>query len=114
MLHFPNVKEPSELCMVGDRLLTDVVFGNLHGMLTVHTLPLCTGEDNKGDNKIASWIRSAENKLMYGNWWGGRKIRENVLEHKWWRGEEECPLVIATRSEEELGSLFGEEKKNEL
>ncbi|KAL7489997.1 hypothetical protein ACHAW6_015693 [Cyclotella cf. meneghiniana] len=114
MLHFPNVKEPSELCMVGDRILTDVVFGNLHGMLTVHTLPLCTGEDNKGDNKIASWIRSAENKLMYGNWWGGRKIRENVLEHKWWRGQEECPLVIATRSEKELGSLFREEKKNEL
>jgi predicted HAD superfamily phosphohydrolase YqeG len=23
------------LCMVGDRALTDVVFGNLHGMLTV-------------------------------------------------------------------------------
>jgi phosphatidylglycerophosphatase GEP4 len=25
------------LCVIGDRLLTDVVFGNLHGMLTVHT-----------------------------------------------------------------------------
>ena len=29
-----------EMIMVGDRLLTDVVFGNLHGMLTVHTQPL--------------------------------------------------------------------------
>jgi len=27
--------EPHELCMVGDRSLTDVVFGNVHGMLTV-------------------------------------------------------------------------------
>jgi phosphatidylglycerophosphatase GEP4 len=26
-----------DLCVIGDRLLTDVVFGNLHGMLTVHT-----------------------------------------------------------------------------
>jgi len=27
--------KPHELCMVGDRSLTDVVFGNVHGMLTV-------------------------------------------------------------------------------
>ena len=26
------------LCAVGDRLLTDIMFGNLHGMLTVHVL----------------------------------------------------------------------------
>jgi hypothetical protein len=31
---------PHELCMVGDRALTDVVFGNLHGMLTASWL-LC-------------------------------------------------------------------------
>eukprot|EP00529_Nitzschia_sp_RCC80_P041436 CAMPEP_0113458140 /NCGR_PEP_ID=MMETSP0014_2-20120614/9767_1 /TAXON_ID=2857 /ORGANISM="Nitzschia sp." /LENGTH=195 /DNA_ID=CAMNT_0000349651 /DNA_START=1245 /DNA_END=1829 /DNA_ORIENTATION=+ /assembly_acc=CAM_ASM_000159 len=31
----------SQLCVIGDRLLTDVVFGNLHGALTVHTMPLC-------------------------------------------------------------------------
>jgi phosphatidylglycerophosphatase GEP4 len=114
MHHFPDVKEPSELCMVGDRLLTDIVFGNLHGMLTVHTLPLCSGKDNKGDNKIASLIRSAENTVMYGNWWGGRKMRANVPEHKWWKGEESCPLIIA-RGEDELGSLLsGDEKKDEL
>eukprot|EP00565_Helicotheca_tamesis_P005363 CAMPEP_0185734822 /NCGR_PEP_ID=MMETSP1171-20130828/23553_1 /TAXON_ID=374046 /ORGANISM="Helicotheca tamensis, Strain CCMP826" /LENGTH=155 /DNA_ID=CAMNT_0028404925 /DNA_START=201 /DNA_END=664 /DNA_ORIENTATION=+ len=35
--HFGSdvVSDASELCMVGDRLLTDVVFGNLYGMLTV-------------------------------------------------------------------------------
>ena len=27
----------ADLCVIGDRLLTDVVFGNLHGMLTIHT-----------------------------------------------------------------------------
>jgi phosphatidylglycerophosphatase GEP4 len=32
--------EPSALVMVGDRLLTDVTFGNAHGMLTVHTTRL--------------------------------------------------------------------------
>ena len=41
--------------MVGDRLLTDVVFGNLHGMLTVHTQPLTL----EGDNKVARAIRCA-------------------------------------------------------
>ena len=114
MQHFPNVHEPSELCMVGDRLLTDIVFGNLHGMLTVHTLPLCEGKENSGDNKIASWIRTGENKLMYGDWWGGRKMRGKVLEHKWWKGEGTCPLVIASGDVEgELGSLLtGDEKKD--
>jgi len=32
--------ERSALVMVGDRLLTDVTFGNAHGMLTVHTTRL--------------------------------------------------------------------------
>ncbi|KAL7508042.1 hypothetical protein ACHAXN_009032 [Cyclotella atomus] len=117
MQHFPNVKDPSELCMVGDRLLTDIVFGNLHGMLTVHTLPLCSGKENRGDNLVASWIRSAENKLMYGNWWGGRKMREKVPEHRWWKGEESCPLIVCREGEDELGSLLsngGDEKKDEL
>ena len=31
----------------GDRYLTDVVFGNLHGMLTVHTQQLTTVGDNR-------------------------------------------------------------------
>lgn len=48
-----------ELCFVGDRLLTDVVFGNLHGMLTVHTRPLTL----KGDNRPAALFRFLERKV---------------------------------------------------
>jgi phosphatidylglycerophosphatase GEP4 len=39
--------QPSELCMVGDRALTDVVFGNHHGMMTIHVQPLTSNGDNK-------------------------------------------------------------------
>lgn len=112
MAHFPAVDDPSQLCMVGDRLLTDIVFGNLHGMLTVHTLPLCTGKENTNDNTIAKIVRSAENKIMYADWWGGRKIRANTLDHKTWKGEDECPLILADGSYEPpvLGVI--EEKKD--
>lgn len=100
MQHFPNVEDASQLCMVGDRLLTDVVFGNLHGMLTVHTLPLCSGEENKNDNTVAKVIRMVENKAMYGDWWVGRKIRSYTMEHKVWKGGEECPLVLGKNKQE--------------
>jgi phosphatidylglycerophosphatase GEP4 len=91
--HF-HLDDPSQICMVGDRLLTDVVFGNLHGMLTVHTLPVCKGSDNAADNKIASSIRSAENVALYGDWFWGRLIRGKTLPHKYWPGEEVCPLIL--------------------
>mmetsp|Transcript_41646 Transcript_41646/g.50680 ORF Transcript_41646/g.50680 Transcript_41646/m.50680 type:complete len:234 (+) Transcript_41646:204-905(+) len=94
--HFEGcgVTAPSELCVVGDRLLTDVVFGNLYGMLTVHTLPLCRGEENRGDNLVAACVRSVENKALYADWFGGRMVRERTLPHKVWPGEAECPLVM--------------------
>ena len=94
--HF-SMEDPAELCMVGDRLLTDVVFGNLYGMLTVHTLPLCSGEDNTQDNKIASIVRSVENKGLYGKWsFGGRYLLEKKKPaHKFWPGESECPLILS-------------------
>ena len=85
--HFDTVDDASQLCMVGDRLLTDVVFGNLFGMLTVHVLPLCEGNDNKRDNKVASIIRSAENAVLYKNWWGSRMVRERTIPHAVWSGE---------------------------
>ena len=91
--HF-SIEDPAQLCMVGDRLLTDIVFGNLHGMLTVHTLPLCQGAENSGDNKIAKMIRGVENKALYGNWFGGRYLLRSKLPHKYWPGEALCPLVI--------------------
>jgi phosphatidylglycerophosphatase GEP4 len=97
MAHFGGVVEdPSQICMVGDRLLTDIVFGNLYGMLTVHTLPLCQGSDNARDNKVASVVRSGENKMLYGDWFGGRMIQKRTIPHKVWPGEETCPLVLPT------------------
>jgi phosphatidylglycerophosphatase GEP4 len=98
--HF-QIEDPAELCMVGDRLLTDIVFGNLYGMLTVHTLPLCSGEDNSQDNKIASVIRAVENKGLYGNWFGGRYLVEKKPLHKFWPGQAECPLTVHVESHEE-------------
>ncbi len=110
--HFENVEEPSQLCMVGDRLLTDVVFGNLHGMLTVHTLPLCKGEENKRDNKVARMIRAVENKILYGDWWGGRRIWKYKLGHKFWKGDDDCPLVLKNDMME-LGELKVADDKTE-
>lgn len=49
-----------ELAMVGDRLVTDVVFGNMHGMLTVHVLPLTL----RGDNPVALSVRALENGVL--------------------------------------------------
>jgi phosphatidylglycerophosphatase GEP4 len=91
--HF-QIDDPAQLCMVGDRLLTDIVFGNLHGMLTVHTLPLCTGSDNSQDNTVAKVIRNAENAGLYGNWFGGRMLLKRRLSHKFWPGEDDCPLIL--------------------
>jgi phosphatidylglycerophosphatase GEP4 len=91
--HF-HVDDPATLCMVGDRLLTDVVFGNLYGMLTVHTLPLCKGSENTQDNTIAKAIRTVENKGLYGDWFGGRYLQKQRPSHKFWPGELDCPLQI--------------------
>lgn len=93
--HFKDIEKPDQIAMVGDRLLTDVVFGNLFGMLTVHTEPLCVGEENKNDNTIASILRTGENKLLYGNWFGGRMLLRNTLPHSAWPGEVNCPLVLS-------------------
>jgi phosphatidylglycerophosphatase GEP4 len=92
--HF-KMEDPSAVCMIGDRLLTDVVFGNLYGMLTVHTMPLCTGDDNARDNTIARVIRGAENKALYGNWFGGRWLLDKKMPHKYWPGPEACPLILS-------------------
>ena len=94
--HFKDqgVDDASQVCMVGDRLLTDVLFGNLYGMLTVHCLPLCSGEENKKDNKIANVIRKAENNILYTDWWFGRTVRKCTIPHSVWKGNEKCPLVL--------------------
>ncbi|TFJ81634.1 hypothetical protein NSK_006885 [Nannochloropsis salina CCMP1776] len=46
-----------DLCIIGDRLLTDVMWGNFAGMLTVHTQILTP----EGDNKVAAIVRRLEN-----------------------------------------------------
>ena len=101
MEHFDNVQDASEICMVGDRLLTDIVFGNLYGMLTVHCLPLCSGNENKRDNKIANSIRVTENAFLYGNWWGGKAVRKRTLPHAIWQGSS---LKVDNSKEEESNS----------
>ncbi len=50
------------IVMIGDRLLTDTLFGNRSGMLTIHTGILTT----KGDNKPAALARIWENSLLRG------------------------------------------------
>jgi len=52
--------DPSSLCMIGDRYLTDVVFGNLHGMLCVHTDQLTS----RGDNPMAKLMHRLERCLV--------------------------------------------------
>jgi phosphatidylglycerophosphatase GEP4 len=47
--HFGTQLDPSSLVMVGDRYLTDVAFGNKHGMLCVRTCQLTS----RGDNPVA-------------------------------------------------------------
>lgn len=99
--HF-GVDDPASVCVIGDRLLTDVVFGNLHSMLTVHTLPLCRGADNRADNTPSKVIRYVENKGLYQTWFGGKLYKYGTdagtgsKEHKYWKGETECPLRITT------------------
>lgn len=93
--HF-DMDDSAALCMIGDRLLTDVVFGNLYSMLTVHTLPLCKGDENKQDNTPSRIIRSVENRGLYGNWFGSRMLyKSGVSKHKYWPGENESPLRIS-------------------
>jgi len=51
---------PKELVMFGDRIFTDIVFGNRYGMLTIHTALLT----EEGDNKATAKIRKYELPLM--------------------------------------------------
>ncbi|KAK9681385.1 hypothetical protein K7432_015647 [Basidiobolus ranarum] len=50
LLKYCKTTDPSTIAFVGDRLLTDVLFGNLNGMFTIFTKQIVT---EKGDNPIA-------------------------------------------------------------
>lgn len=51
---------PHQICVVGDRILTDVVFANLHGLLSIHVAPL----SYLHDHPVSTAIRLIENLLL--------------------------------------------------
>ncbi|CEG84355.1 Putative HAD superfamily (Subfamily IIIA) phosphatase [Rhizopus microsporus] len=54
--------KPEQVAFVGDRILTDVLFGNRNGNLTIWTSQVITEE---GDNKPALLIRRLEHHLIH-------------------------------------------------
>ncbi|KAI9020668.1 mitochondrial PGP phosphatase-domain-containing protein [Phycomyces nitens] len=58
--HFGQVS-PRQTAFVGDRILTDVLFGNINGNLTIWTDKIVT---EKGDNKAAALLRKMEYRLI--------------------------------------------------
>lgn len=52
--------EPHEMIFIGDRYLTDVVFGNRHGMLTIRVAPLTS----KGEPPTVAAARLVENACV--------------------------------------------------
>lgn len=52
--------QPHEICMVGDRVLTDVLFANLHGMLSILVRPISIVTDHP----VAVLIRALETRLL--------------------------------------------------
>jgi len=86
LAHF-GLEDAAKICIVGDRLLTDIVFGNLHGMMTVHTQPFPADDAAADkDNWTAKMIRPVENKVLYSDWRGGRALQQRRLPHKYWAG----------------------------
>lgn len=104
LAHF-GLDDPAKICVVGDRLLTDIVFGNLHGMLTVHTQPFPSNQEGEGDvadrdNWTAKLLRPVENKVLYSNWIGGRALQQRRPPHKYWPG----PDVYSLELRDECGA----------
>lgn len=55
MISLPNHRSSAQI-MVGDRYLTDVVYGNRHGMLTIRTQPFTL----QGAAKHINWLRGGK------------------------------------------------------
>ncbi|KAJ3329597.1 hypothetical protein HDU76_007579 [Blyttiomyces sp. JEL0837] len=71
--------KPSEIAVVGDRVFTDIVYGNSCGALTILTEVVT----EKGDNPLAVRIRRIERVLVNGLVWLGFRplihpLRENI------------------------------------
>ena len=58
--HFPNL-QPSEIVVIGDRLLTDVLMANENGMMSILTVQLL---DLSTDNTVAAAMRLLERKFL--------------------------------------------------
>jgi phosphatidylglycerophosphatase GEP4 len=58
--------EASDLIVVGDRLWTDVVFGNLYGCLTVHVTQTLDSDNPKANHWTARRLRPLEQRI--GRW----------------------------------------------
>jgi hypothetical protein len=50
---FERVAKPHQIAMAGDRLFTDVLFGNLNGTVTILTRNIIS---EKGDNAVAAKV----------------------------------------------------------
>mmetsp|Transcript_32765 Transcript_32765/g.63186 ORF Transcript_32765/g.63186 Transcript_32765/m.63186 type:complete len:125 (+) Transcript_32765:27-401(+) len=59
--HYNGALTPDQICIIGDRLFTDVLFGTLHGLLTVHVTQSLKHE---GDNVLARAIKALENGIL--------------------------------------------------
>lgn len=53
---------PNEICVIGDRILTDIVYANLNSFSNVHLLNIITV---KNDNKLAVLFRKFESFWVY-------------------------------------------------
>ncbi|KAJ1985754.1 hypothetical protein H4R33_003792 [Dimargaris cristalligena] len=59
LAHFAPLP-PSQIAFVGDRLMTDIVFGHRYGLFTIWTRQIVSA---KGDNPVAARLRGLEYRI---------------------------------------------------
>ena len=57
--HF-DTKDAEKIAVVGDRILSDVVMGNSHGMFSIYVEPF----DTKDENFMVKMVREFENRAL--------------------------------------------------
>ncbi|KAF2074746.1 hypothetical protein CYY_003934 [Polysphondylium violaceum] len=60
VVQYFKVDSPNKIIMVGDRFLTDILFGNLYGMFTIYINPITS----IGDNFFVKLIRNKEKQMV--------------------------------------------------
>ena len=58
--HFPGIKEASDVCLVGDRVMADTVMSNALGYFTIEVEPFCT----KPENFMVKLMRKVEKHVI--------------------------------------------------